>query len=117
MSTQPMDADTLTALRGSIAKWRAIVDGTGADQRSVNCPLCEKFLDREDEDGNPCQGCPVAKRTGDWGCGGTPYVDNWALLVAVADQDNAFATTEAMVAAAQAELAFLIELLPEGEAP
>lgn len=38
-----MEAETLIALQGSIAKWQAIVDGTGTEQGPANCPLCLKF--------------------------------------------------------------------------
>ena len=101
MST--MDAATLAALRGSIAKWRAIADGTGTDQGPKNCPLCQVFLK------NDCEGCPVSARTGATGCSDTPY-DYYTQ--AADDHDDPL-----MADAAEAELAFLVSLLPEGEAP
>lgn len=64
-----MDDWTLDALRGSIAKWEAIVDGTGEDLGTSNCPLCHEFYN------NGCVGCPVSAATGKPRCGGTPYDD------------------------------------------
>ncbi len=94
-----MTPSTLAALRGSIAKWWAIVDGTGRDKGPSNCPLCGLFY-RDN-----CVGCPVREAAGDDLCCGTPY-EEWADAV----------TDEARAEAAQAELAFLVSLLPDGEA-
>lgn len=105
-----MDAVTLTALRGSIAKWRAIVDGTGGDDGSDNCPLCLVFP-------LSCRGCPVMKKTGRPGCQATPYLSFAELFYAADDEWPHFAETTKQKAAAQAELDFLISLLPEGETP
>jgi hypothetical protein len=95
-----MDAKTLKALRGSIAKWQAIVDGTGEDHGPRNCPLCKLFY----FDGD-CDGCPVRENTGVGSCVRTPYTDYVDSTEGSADESNA----------AQAELAFLQSLLPEGE--
>lgn len=97
-----MDARTLKALKGSIAKWEAIVAGTGTDEGPRNCPLCVEFW------GDYCKGCPVRDKTGHHGCIGTPYAE-WERA------DVTAATTPALVALAQAELDFLRSLLPEGE--
>ena len=100
-----MDPKTLAALRGSIAKWQAIVDGTGTDQGPKNCPLCQMFLK-----GPPrCADCPVYEKTKVTGCGITPYDD---FIFAEEDDDTA-----GMVDAAQAELAFLKSLLPAEAKP
>lgn len=116
-----MEPATLAALRGSIAKWRAIVDGTGADHGTSNCPLCQMFYDSDeyDDEGNlrDCIGCPVYDHTGEDNCCGTPFA-RWAMLV----RDQSVETgryAQDVVArdAAQAELDFLISLLPDGEAP
>ena len=106
-----MDANTLAALRGSIAKWRAIVDGTGTDRGPQNCPLCQMFLVRRNDLMAPplCNGCPVYRETSLPGCEGTPY-DNY--LLAEEDRDE-----PAMADAAADEVAFLVSLLPDGEAP
>lgn len=73
-----MTPTTLTALRGSIAKWRAIVDSTGADEGTDNCPLCALFFVTPGAK-KFCIGCPVSERTSQDGCFGTPYTA-WALL-------------------------------------
>jgi hypothetical protein len=62
-----MDERTLTALKGSIAKWEGIVAGTVDDDGPNNCPLCQEFYIAN------CNGCPVKEETGMTGCGGTPY--------------------------------------------
>lgn len=91
-----MDNKTLDALKGSIAKWQAIVDGTGEDLGCDNCPLCQLFWDNE------CVNCPVYEKTGEWRCDGSPYINY--------DEDL---DDEAKKRSAQAELDFLISLLPE----
>lgn len=98
-----MDERTLTALKGSIAKWEAIVAGTGADHGPDNCPLCERyFMDQ-------CFGCPVREKTRRGGCCRSPYVQ-W--------DDARFklgtctASTPELVVLAQAEVDFLRSLLP-----
>jgi hypothetical protein len=95
-----MDEKTLTALRGSIAKWEAIVAGTGTDRGAENCPLCHLFI----KDG--CQGCPVLERSKQSGCKGTPYED---YIHAYYYEDR----KSRMIEGAKAELAFLRSLLPE----
>lgn len=97
-----MNAKTLKALKGSIAKWQAIVAGTGEDHGPDNCPLCQLFNDLPH---GGCGGCPVAERTGLDGCAGTPY-QAWDDLFGVK------ADTPELKKAARAELAFLKSLLP-----
>jgi hypothetical protein len=104
-----MTPKTLKALRGSIAKWRAIVDGTGTDRGPANCPLCQMFLVRRDLTSQNCDGCPVYQETGLTGCEKTPY-DNYIFAEEGRDEP-------AMADAAADELAFLISLLPDGEQP
>lgn len=108
-----MDEKTLTALRGSIAKWRAIVDGTGTDDGPRNCPLCKMFLLGRDgmifsRDSDRCKGCPIPEKTGHISCDDTPY---WPYVEA---EENGAEDSE-LRKLAQAELDFLISLLPEGE--
>src|SRR5580693_5421953 len=67
-----MDKHTLKALKGSIAKWEAIVAGTGEDLGPDNCPLCQMFLDKDRVSG-VCEGCPVKESTKKSNCQGTPY--------------------------------------------
>lgn len=108
----PMPASTLTALEGSIAKWEAIVDGTDADRRTSNCPLCRLFLNKEDENGG-CSGCPVRDAANCDGCGNTPYVD-WATHHRNAQHvmDVLSVECDECQRLAQAELDFLKSLLP-----
>jgi len=60
-----MNRKILKALKGSIKKWEDIVDETGIDDGSDNCPLCEVCR-------YTCDGCPIRikkKVT----CSSTPY--------------------------------------------
>lgn len=102
---QSMAPEVLKALHGSIAKWEAIVGGTGGDTGPQNCPLCKLFWIKGPRGGlmpNSCLGCPVMQRTGQQGCGGTPY-DIY--------DDNAY-DAEELQDIAEEELAFLKSLLP-----
>ena len=89
-----MDKRTLTVLKGSIKKWEGIVAGTIEDKGIENCPLCKEFYDDD------CEGCPVADRTGQIHCLGSPYEEY--CLGSNSKQQSA-----------QAELDFLRSLLPE----
>jgi hypothetical protein len=68
----PMDARTLEALKGSIAKWEAIVAGTGKDDGYFNCPLCKLFNDQGDDE-DDCVKCPVFIRVRARYCENSPY--------------------------------------------
>lgn len=92
---------TLEALKGSIAKWEAIVAGTGTDQGPDNCPLCHLFWE------SGCDLCPVWRSTGMSACRSTPYQE-----YDDASYNYGVASPQAK-AAAQAELDFLRSLLPE----
>lgn len=120
-----MNADTRKALIGSIAKWQAIVDGTGEDKGADNCPLCRRFDDEErytDDEGRrryrSCvtergERCPVTLKTGMVSCEGSPYVQ-WTRLYHSFECGGPYvANTPERLAAAQAELAFLQSLLPK----
>lgn len=100
-----MNKETLKALRGSIKKWKDIVAGTGTDEGTNNCPLCELFFS------DTCAGCPVAKKAHAAGCGKTPYT-RWARLLGFA-QVGKTAKTPEQISAAKAELKFLQSLLPK----
>lgn len=102
-----MDSKTLKALKGSIAKWEAIVAGTGVDKGPSNCPLCLAFWDNSMGEVS-CLGCPVRDATGEDGCVGTPY-EKWEDLTECKDQK---ADTPELKKAARAELRFLKSLLP-----
>lgn len=104
-----MNAKTLKALKGSIAKWEAIVAGTGTDEGPNNCPLCQLFFgDLMVRDEGDCVECPVMQKTGQKYCKGTPYVE-WDDMTG--DYESVADTIE-RVNAARAELAFLKSLLP-----
>lgn len=65
----PTNAQVREALQGSIAKWEAIVAGTGVDGGYRDCPLCKVFYRRPDQ----CFGCPVTVHTGEHNCVESPY--------------------------------------------
>ena len=68
-----MNKTVLEALKGSIKKWEAIVDGTGRDRGIRNCPLCAIFFEKKD-----CGRCPVKVAVKDWFCCRTPY-SSWSI--------------------------------------
>lgn len=107
-----MNKETLKALKGSIGKWRRIVDRNGPDKASHNCPLCAVFC----RAGNACTECPVRKRAGMGGCSGTPYAD-WSR--SHNQRDGRLPSSvrrvngdRALMRIAKAELKFLESLLP-----
>lgn len=105
-----MNDETLTALKGSIAKWEAIVAGTGEDNGWKNCPLCVMFNNPNDVDRDyVCGVCPVVAAVGATECEETPYyewVDTFGMLEIKA------ANTPERQKLAQQELDFLRSLLP-----
>ena len=109
-----MTPETLTALKASIEHWRQNAEGPIEDASADpdDCALCDKFLSGETR----CLGCPVSESTGHILCFKTPY--EIAHIKLRRTRDNASPENEAAFrAAARAELAFLISLLPEGENP
>jgi len=56
------------AIKGSIEKWKKIVDGTGVDEGVRNCPPCMEFYQKD------CIGCPIFEDTGFRYCEKTPYI-------------------------------------------
>lgn len=110
-----MDKITLKALHGSIRKWIKIATWEGYDSGSENCPLCGQFF------GSDCDGCPVAIKTGQKGCYGSPY-EEWRrafiftdYLADIDDMSNDFVFDLASQLAAEKMALFLIGLLPEKE--
>ena len=93
------------ALKGSINKWIKIVQGTGIDEGTDNCPLCAVYHNDFDEKVKDldCKGCPVKNFTGKKYCALTPYLDDW---------DNSDPGSDVEMAAAVKELRFLQFLLP-----
>jgi len=102
-----MDERTLAALRGSIAKWRAIVYEGAFDEGVVNCPLCELFARLS----SPCTGCPVSEKSGKSSCAGTPY-ERWSDAATKGPGGSWRVGSAESLDAALAELAFLESLLP-----
>lgn len=115
-----MTPATLAALKGSIAKWEGIVAGTHVDHGALDCPLCAMFLIEKPEI-SACKGCPISERTGRYGCCGTPYYEFMRLEARNLDDDTPIDPANPdhalALAAAQAMLAFLKDLLPAGDQP
>lgn len=114
-----MDAKTLEALKGSIAKWQAIVDGTGEDRGFNNCPLCRLFGVSHYAEEINCRGCPVFEKTGKHVCKGTPYY-KWINIFDEIDwqyryREKLIVFNTDLLYAALAELEFLKSLLPVPE--
>src|SRR6202046_5807636 len=99
-----MDEITLTALKGSIAKWEAIVAGTDTDRGGDNCPLCQMFYKPSGPHYITCNGCPVSDATGQSHCDGSPY--EWYYIGK---------SPEELKIVAAAELDFLRSLLPQSD--
>jgi len=94
----------LQALKGSIRKWKLIVDGKAAEKGIANCPLCKKYWR------SGCYNCPVSKKVDDEGCKGTPY-GNWIMVTSSASVHKV--VNKITRDAAKDELAFLKSLLPK----
>jgi len=65
-------SDTRKRLEKSILHWRRIVKGKrtpGEWHYTEDCALCEKFCIKE------CKGCPVAVKTGQIMCLGSPWIN------------------------------------------
>jgi hypothetical protein len=95
--------ETLEALKGSIEKWRKIVEENGADHHARNCPLCQIFHGDDD-----CNGCPVQSATGKSHCEKTPYTK-----YVIFSDDYGCASSPTAMKYAYAELEFLRGLLPK----
>lgn len=104
-----MNAETLNALQGSIAKWEAIVAGTGSDKGWRNCPLCQLFNNPNEDREYTCGGCPVVAAVGATECEDTPYYE-WVDIFGMLELKEA--NTPERQALAQQELDFLRSLLP-----
>ncbi|MFP5513298.1 MAG: hypothetical protein ACLGJC_09480 [Alphaproteobacteria bacterium] len=117
-----MDAKTLEALKASIAKWEMNAETAKAGVATGSpikwgylaskgvigigvegCPLCDLFY----EDG--CNGCPVRQRSEKPCCLNTPYL---RVNDIVPPDYGDFASSGELVAACEAEVAFLRSLLP-----
>lgn len=106
-----MDERTLTALKGSIEKWKAIEAGNAADHGWTDCPLCQMFI------GDDCVGCPVRERNIEYDGCGNPAHRAWGRqmveLHRLPHNGERKANTPALVALAREEREFLESLLPE----
>lgn len=99
-----MNAEALTALHRSIAKWKAIVAGTGTNDGPSDCPLCQLYNVNLPYNVK-CIGCPVMDRTGLQLCAGSPYLR-------YEEAEDEGADDEELKHFAKAELDFLRSLLP-----
>lgn len=103
---------TLTALKASIRHWEENVAAETPGKvklGSRDCALCRAFQTWSRGQTSNCAGCPVAAKTGQHGCEGTPYRD----AVFAHDKWDDAGDKNAWRTAAQAELDFLRSLLPE----
>lgn len=101
-----MNAQTLKALRASIAHWERLASGkrrAGEIPGWRHCALCRSYL----ENSPYCLGCPVAD-AGHKRCVGTPYVRADIQAFRYGLNSSEFKS------AAAKELAFLRGLLPKG---
>lgn len=101
-----MNAQTLKALKSSIAHWKRLAAGKrrlGEGIGANSCALCRLFLGKQ----ITCRGCPVSKHTGEKTCVGTPY---WRAEQA---GETYGLDSERFKLEAAKELAFLESLLPK----
>ena len=110
-----MNAETLKALKSSIAKWEKIVAGTGTDNGSSDCPLCALFNSSRNK--VECEGCPVKERTGMRYCDGSPYYEWSNEATRLNLRGPVAASSPGLLRAAKKERAFLKRLLPKRGAP
>jgi hypothetical protein len=103
-----VNQNTYNAWQGSIKKWESIVDGSGVDEGTRNCPLCKLFYH------NWCKDCPIHLHTGFDSCDKTPY-EKWSDLIKVFTCPPFRADTPEKVEVAKAELEFLKSLPMELE--
>jgi hypothetical protein len=103
-----MNAETLDALKSSIAHWRRMRDDRKCEEGpgATGCALCALFLTEV----NKCLGCPVYERTGLPLCRGTPYKEARAFWW---DRLWNGRTWDAWQRAATKEIRFLESLLPK----
>ena len=122
MGARQMDEKTLIALKASIQHWRENVEAAVLDNVSIladDCALCDAFyfsdVNAFDEEIQYCVDCPVKMRTGIDTCQGSPYREAWESHYSWRKSPTSITSKATWRKAAQAELDFLISLLPEGE--
>ena len=108
-----MNSKTLAALQESIKHWQRALNDSGESLGPHSCALCKIYFPWQ-RPGTGCGSCPVKEKTGKDLCDDSPY------LAASEAQDLVFEKTDpddrlenARKQAIQAELDFLISLLPE----
>ena len=100
------------ALAASIFHWKQNVAAARSgdldqfDYSGNACALCTKYRYDDAEDNETCRGCPVSKATGRKSCVGSPYEE----VVKAEDDLEPGGDRSALIAACEAELAFLISL-------
>lgn len=103
-----MNDETLAALRASIRHWEENVEAATpwrARLGITHCALCLKFYSQG------CVGCPVSEKTNKPSCRGTPYEEARTAHNLWQNSSEHHTTWKR---AAEAELAFLRSLLPDG---
>jgi len=96
------------AIEGSIDKWMDIVNGDAENLGTENCPLCLLYNDKI------CDGCPVAIKTKEINCKGTPF-DKWAKHMGMHRVEHEFVQCEECIDIAIEEMEFLEGLLKEAK--
>jgi hypothetical protein len=100
-----MNKRTLTALNKSIEHWERMRSGNtrpGEEPSIDHCALCGLFFWDND-----CKGCPVAEKTKETCCDGSPYEQSANAWYGRGSHSTEFK------AAAKKEITFLKSLLPK----
>ena len=98
--------EQVKALKGSVRKWQRIINDTGVDLGTDNCPCCKLYYKYN------CRGCPIRIVTGQRQCNSTPYdriLGTWELL-----GKDFSSYSELQKQAAKDELYFLKAILKAG---
>lgn len=101
----PLTRRQTRALFKSIQHWKRIAKGKAYSNGTETCALCQEFLCSEFY-GDDCRKCPVAEKTGEEYCDGTPFPE----FTKVAHTDEAgfrWALGKPAQAAAEKEVKFL----------
>jgi hypothetical protein len=113
-----VEAETLAALKASIARWERNVAARtpkGAATNAAHCPLCHLFNNYEESKyGDVCVGCPVRADTGVAYCASTPYVAAVRLLRIWGEYPTDMTRRDDFRNAARCEVGYLKSLLPKG---
>lgn len=83
-----MDKRTRSALEESIVHWEELAGLPFGQVHTIRangsaCALCQEFYEKN----NVCDGCPVAERTGQGGCEGSPWHSAYSAKFS-ADEDG-----------------------------